>query len=67
VSIFTPNPTSVASLKRGYRAALSAEQLKNLRAGLSVLASRYVGGPVHGDIVRMAAQVERIASRAGVR
>jgi hypothetical protein len=47
--------------------AVHFEKFQSLQSGLSVLASRYVGQPVHGDIVRMAAQVERIASRAGVR
>jgi hypothetical protein len=51
----------------GTRAALSSDPLQALRAGLSALASRYAGEPVHGDLLRMAVQVERIASRAGVR
>jgi hypothetical protein len=65
VTIFTPNATSVASQKRGNIAA-HFEKFQTLSAGLSALASRYAGEPVHGDIVRMAAQVERLA-RAGVR
>jgi hypothetical protein len=51
----------------GTNAALSSDRFQILTAGLSVLASRYAGRPVHGDIVRMAAQVERLASRAGAR
>jgi hypothetical protein len=66
VTIFTPNATSVASGNRGYRAA-HFEKFQSLSAGLSALARRYAGEPVHGDIVRMAAQVERLASRAGAR
>jgi hypothetical protein len=62
VTIFTPNATSVASQKRGYRAA-DFDKFQSLQSGLSVLASRYAGEPVHGDIVRMAAQVARL--RAG--
>jgi hypothetical protein len=43
------------------------DKFQSLQSGLAALASRYAGEPVHGDIVRMAAQVERIASRAGAR
>jgi hypothetical protein len=67
MSTFTPNATSVASENRGYCAAPSTDPLETLRAGLAILASRYAGEPVHGDLLRMAAQVERIASRAGAR
>jgi hypothetical protein len=65
VTIFTSNATRVASGNRGYIAALSSDPLETLRAGLAALARRYAGEPVHGDLLRMAAQVERIASRAG--
>jgi hypothetical protein len=51
----------------GYIAAPSSDRFQILTAGLSKLASRYAGEPVHGDLLRMAAQVERIASRAGAR
>jgi hypothetical protein len=50
----------------GYIAAPSSDPLETLRAGLAALARRYAGEPVHGDILRMAAQVERLA-RAGAR
>jgi hypothetical protein len=47
----------------GTIAALSSDRFQILTAGLSKLASRYAGEPVHGDIVRMASQVARL--RAG--
>jgi hypothetical protein len=60
----SPSP---GNSKCGHRAALLADPFQKLRAGLNALADRYAGCPVHGDIIRIAAQVERIGSRAGAR
>ena len=46
--------------------AATFDKFQTLRSGLAALARRYAGEPVYGDILRMAAQVERLTCRCAM-